>query len=132
MSSARPPLSRSGAAGSGADVAAELAAQRARTRPVDCAVDDDPVQPRAERPPAVEAVERAHGCEKRLLRDVLRGGGVVDDEQRGAVGARPVQPEELLERRTEPPWASRTSAASRRSTAGRRYAAVPTIAAAGS
>jgi hypothetical protein len=55
------------------------------------------VQPRAERPPPVEAIERAHRGEKRLLRDVLGCGGVVDDEQRGAVRARPVQPEELLE-----------------------------------
>src|SRR5207244_11309676 len=46
---------------------------------------------------AVEAVERADGGEERLLGDVLRGGGVVDDEEGGAVRARPVGAKERLE-----------------------------------
>src|SRR5437868_1585098 len=79
-------------------VAEALPAQRAGARPVDRAVDDDPVQPRAERASAVEAVERAHRGEERLLRDVLGRGGVADDEQRRTVRARPVTPKELLER----------------------------------
>jgi putative transcriptional regulator len=82
----------------GRGVDGELAAQRPRARPVDRAVDDDPVQPRPERPPAVEAVEGADGGEEGLLRDVLGRGGVVDDEVRGAVGAGPVAPDEGLER----------------------------------
>ena len=73
-------------------------AQRAGARPVDGAVDDDAVQPRTERPAAVEAVERAHGGEKRFLRDVLGAGCVVDDEVRGAVRARPVRAVEPLHR----------------------------------
>ena len=59
-----------------------------RPRPVDRAVDDDPVQPGPERTAAVEAVEVPDGGEEGLLRDVLGGGGVVDDEKGGAVGAR--------------------------------------------
>jgi hypothetical protein len=37
--------------------------------------------------------------DERLLRDVLGGGRIVDDEIRRPVGAAPVQPEQLLERR---------------------------------
>src|SRR6266511_4611398 len=74
-----------------------LGAQLRGACPVDRAVDGDPVQPRAEGPPAVEPVERANGGEERLLRDVLRGGGVVHDEVRSAIGARPVLAEEGLE-----------------------------------
>jgi hypothetical protein len=49
----------------------DLAAQRPRAGVVDRAVDDDPVQPRPEPTAPVEAVERAHGGQERLLRDVL-------------------------------------------------------------
>src|SRR5207248_5130123 len=66
-------------------------------RPVDRAVDDDPVQPGPEGTAAVEAVERSDRGEESLLRDVLGGGGVMHDEVRGAVGARPVVPEERLQ-----------------------------------
>ena len=52
----------------------------------------------AERPPPVEAVERADRRDERLLGDVLGGRAVVDDQVRGAVGAAPVAPEQLLER----------------------------------
>ena len=55
------------------------------------------MQPGAERPAAVEAVEGAHGREECLLRDVLGGGGVVNDEVGGTVGARPVLAKEGLE-----------------------------------
>ena len=79
-----------------------LAAQLARPRPVDRAVDDDPVQPRAEGPAAVEAVEVADGGEEGLLRDVLGGGRVVDDEIGGPVRPRPVQPKERLDPRGGP------------------------------
>ena len=73
----RPPSgSRSAAAGS-ATPSGSSSRRSARARaPVDRPVDDDPVQPGPERPPPVEAVERANRREKRLLRDVLGGGGV--------------------------------------------------------
>src|SRR5207249_6275871 len=76
----------------------ELAPQRTGAAPVDRTVDDDPVQPRAERAAPVEAVEGAHGREERLLCDVLGCCGVADDEQRRAIGARPVGAKERLER----------------------------------
>src|SRR6266511_2518741 len=76
---------------------ADLAAERPRARPVDRAIDDDAVQPWAERTPAIEPVERANGGEKRFLCDVLCGGGVMHDEVRGAVGPWPVMAEERLE-----------------------------------
>ena len=75
----------------------DLGAQPARARPVDRAVDDDPVQPGTERPAAVEAVEVAHGGQERLLGDVLGGGGVAGDELRGPERARPVLAKEPLE-----------------------------------
>ena len=77
-------------------------AQRPRARPVDRAVHHDPVQPRPERPAAVEAVERAHRGEERLLRDVLGAGRVVHHEVRRPVGARPVVAVERLQRRRRP------------------------------
>ena len=76
-----------------------LASQLPRARPVDRPVDDDPVQPGPEGAAAVEAVEVAHGGEERLLRDVLGCSGVVNDEVRGTVGSRPVQPEQRLDPR---------------------------------
>ena len=76
---------------------ADLGPQRPGPRPVDRAVDDDPVEPRPERTAAVEPVERPDRGKERLLRDVLGRGAVVDDEVGGAVGARPVLPEERLE-----------------------------------
>ena len=79
-----------------------LAAQLPCTRPVDRAVDDDPVQPRAERPSAIEAVEVADGGEEGLLRDVLGGGRVVDDEKGGPVRPWPVQAKERLDPRGGP------------------------------
>ena len=79
-----------------------FAAQRPRPRPVDRAVDDDPVEPGPERAAAVEAVEIADGGEERLLCDVLGCARVVHDEIRGAVGAGPVQPEERLDPRSGP------------------------------
>ena len=56
------------------------------------------MHPGAERPAAVEAVDRANRGEERLLGDVLRGGRVVDHEVRRPVRARPLAPEQLLER----------------------------------
>src|SRR5690348_12794825 len=46
----------------------DLRAQAARARPVDRTVDDDPVQPRAERAAPVEAVEVADSGQERFLR----------------------------------------------------------------
>src|SRR5262249_42482692 len=76
---------------------AHLAAERTRACPVDRTVDDDPVQPRAERTTAVEALQRADGCEERLLRDVLSSGCVVYDEVRGAICTWPVVAEQRLQ-----------------------------------
>src|SRR5690348_4428602 len=79
----------------------DLGAQAAGACPVDRAVDHDPVQPRAERAAAVEAVEVANSGEKRLLRDVLGGRRVAGDEPRGTQGARPMlaeQPFEVVDR----------------------------------
>jgi hypothetical protein len=56
------------------------------------------VHPGPERAAAVEAVDRANGGEERLLRDVLRGGRVVDYQIRRPVCPRPLAPEQLLER----------------------------------
>ena len=55
------------------------------------------MQPRRERPAAVEAVAARGRGQERLLRDVLGGGRVVHDEPRGAVRARPMAAEELGE-----------------------------------
>ena len=74
-----------------------LAPQLARAGVVDGAVDDDAVKPRAERPAAIEAVERADGGQERLLGDVLGRGRVVQHEPRRPVGARPMAAEELGE-----------------------------------
>src|ERR1700730_16627769 len=76
---------------------ARFTAQCAGAGPVDCAVDDDAMQPRAERPATVETVEPADGCEERLLCNVLGGAGVVDDEIRRTVGTRPVVSEQRFE-----------------------------------
>src|SRR5439155_6332691 len=67
------------------------------TCPVNGAIDRDPVQPGAERPAAVETIEVPHGREEGLLCDVLGGGGIVHDEVRRPVGARPVLAKEGLE-----------------------------------
>src|SRR5579885_2433385 len=75
----------------------DLGAQPARPRPVDGAVDDDPVQPRSERAAAIEAVEVADGGQERLLRDVLGGSGVAGDEPRCPERPRPVLAEEPFE-----------------------------------
>src|SRR5581483_8304549 len=75
----------------------DLGPEAAGPREVDRAVDDDAVQPRAERPAAVEAIEVAHGGEKRFLRDVLRGGGVAGDEIGGPESARPERAEQVFE-----------------------------------
>jgi hypothetical protein len=72
--------------------------QPPRAGVVDRSVDDDAAQPRAERAPAVEAIERPQRGDERLLGDVLGGRRVVDDEPGGAVGARPVHGEKALER----------------------------------
>ena len=74
-----------------------LAPQLAGAGVVDGAVDDDPMQPGAEGPAAVEAIQRADGGEEGLLRDVLGGGRVVHHEPRRPVGARPMAAEELGE-----------------------------------
>ena len=109
-------------------VGGRLGPQRAGARPVDRAVDDDPVQPRAERAAAVEAVERAQRGQERLLRDVLGGRGVVHDEPGRAVGGRPVAAEELVDRVAAPRWAARTSAASVRRLSGRPTRSLPATA----
>src|SRR5437773_229471 len=74
----------------------------AGTGPVDRAVDDDPVQPGTEGPPAVEPVERAHRGKKRFLGDVLGCRRVADDEISGAVRRPPVRAKERLEVRDRP------------------------------
>ena len=61
------------------------------------------MQPRPERAAPVEAVEIADGGEKRLLRDVLGGRRVVDDEVGRPMCPRPVQAEERLDPRGGPP-----------------------------
>ena len=76
----------------------DLAAQRPRVGVVDRAVDDDPVQPRPEPTAPVEAVERAHGGQERLLRDVLGRRRVPHDEVGGPVRHSPVGAEQQLER----------------------------------
>ena len=76
-----------------------LAAELPAAGEVDRAVDDDAMQPRAERSAPVEALEAAQRGEKGFLRDVLGGRCVVDDEKRGSKCLRPVQPKESLERR---------------------------------
>ena len=75
----------------------QLAAKCACARPVDRAVDDDPVQPRPERTAPVETVEVAQRGQERLLRDVLRGGRVLDDEIGGPVRPGPVLAKQRLE-----------------------------------
>lgn len=75
----------------------DLGPQPPCSRPVDRAVDDDAVQPRRERPAAVEAIEVPDGGEEGFLRDVLGGSVVAGDEARGPIGARPVLSEEPLE-----------------------------------
>ena len=55
------------------------------------------MEPRPERPAAIEAVEVAHRGEERLLGDILGQRGVVDDEVRGPVRGGPVGVEERLE-----------------------------------
>jgi hypothetical protein len=77
---------------------AHLAAPPSRAQQVERAVHHDPVKPRAEGPPAVEAVERPHRRKHRLLRDVLRCARVVDDQERGPVCAVPVAPDKRLDR----------------------------------
>jgi hypothetical protein len=76
---------------------AQLAPERARTRPVDRPVDDDPMEPGTEWPARIEALERPDRGEEGLLRDVLGGGRVVDDEVGGPVGTRPVLAEQVLD-----------------------------------
>jgi hypothetical protein len=92
----RPALGRR--RGRGGHAGRRHRVQPPRARVVDRAVDDDLAQPWPERPSPVGAVERAERGDERLLRDVLRGGGVVHDQPRGPVGARPVQREQRLER----------------------------------
>ena len=55
------------------------------------------MQPRPERPAAVEAVQVAQRGEEGLLRDVLGGSAVLDDEKRGSMRTRPVLAEQGLE-----------------------------------
>ena len=55
------------------------------------------MEPRPERPAAIEAVEVAHRGQERLLGDVFSQHGVVDDEVRGPVRGGPVGVEERLE-----------------------------------
>ena len=74
-----------------------LRAEPARAGPVDRAVDDDPVQPRPEGAPPVEAIERADRRQECLLRDVFGGCGVVRDEIGRPIGPRPVGAEERLD-----------------------------------
>jgi hypothetical protein len=61
----------------------ELGSQPPAPRPIDRAVDDDAVQPGAERPVAIEPVQPANCGEKGLLGNVLGRSGVMDDEVRG-------------------------------------------------
>src|SRR6266542_5554844 len=77
-----------------------LAAELPASCPVDRAIDDDAMQPCAERPSAVETVEMAQRSEEGLLGDVLGGRCVVDDQERGPERLRPVQAEEGLECRS--------------------------------
>ena len=65
---------------------------------VDCAVDDDSMKPWPEGSAAVEPVKCTNGGEERLLRDVLGGGGIVDDEVGRAMRSAPVEAKQLLER----------------------------------
>src|SRR3954451_11118922 len=60
------------------------------------------MQPRPEWAPPVEPVQSAQCRQERLLRDVLRGGGVVHDQEGSAMRGGPVQAEELLERSRGP------------------------------
>src|SRR6266511_515029 len=78
-------------------VPSDLGAQSACAGPVDRPVDDDAVQPRAERTPAVEAVEGADRPRERFLSAVLRCRSVLDDAICGAVRAGPVLAKERIE-----------------------------------
>lgn len=71
--------------------------QQPRARPVDRAVDDEPVQPWCERALVPVGVERANGAEERLEHDLLGRRVVEDDEVRRAERARPVGAKEALE-----------------------------------
>jgi hypothetical protein len=82
----------------GRQVAAHLGPALPRLHPVERAVDDDAVQPGPERPPAVEAVDRAHRGEHRLLGDVLGRGSVLHDQERRPVRRVPVAPDQRLDR----------------------------------
>jgi hypothetical protein len=50
-----------------------------------------------QRAPAVEAIQRTHRREKRLLRNVLCRSGVADHNERRSIRAVPVAPEQLLQ-----------------------------------
>ncbi len=76
---------------------ADLPAQLACPRPVDGAIDDDAMQPRTQRAPAVEPVQRADGRKEGFLGDVLRGRRVASDQQRRPVGIGPVAREQLFD-----------------------------------
>src|SRR5919199_2855348 len=84
------------------ELSGDLTAQRASSRPIDGAVDDDAVQPGPERTAAIEAVERADGSDERLLGDVLGRRGIVHDEVRGPVRTRPVAAEKPPRRGLRP------------------------------
>jgi hypothetical protein len=64
---------------------------------VDRSVDNDAVKPGSEGAATVEAVEVPDRGEKCLLRDVLRGRGVANDQVGGPMGATPVEAEQLVE-----------------------------------
>jgi hypothetical protein len=70
----------------------------AGSRPVNRAVHDDSVQPWAEGPPAIEAVQRPDCGQKRLLGDVLGRRGVVHDQERCPVSPAPVRAKKRLHR----------------------------------
>ena len=67
-------------------------------RPVDRPVDHDPMQPGAERTPAIEAMKRPDGSQERLLSYVLGRRGVVDDQKGRAMGTRPMGAKQGLHR----------------------------------
>src|SRR5690242_3968901 len=86
-----------GRGGSVGWLAATLAPGGASPGPVDGPVHHDRAQPGAEPPAAVEAIEAPDRGEERFLGDVLGGGVVVDDQERGSVGPRPEAVKQRLE-----------------------------------
>ncbi len=74
-----------------------LAAQAPRPRMVDSSIDDDPMQPGAEWPAPVEAIQGADRGKKCLLRDVLGSLRIANDQISSSMRVSPMASKECLE-----------------------------------